>query len=539
MTGALFMSGLLLPALMAIAAFAGWLRGRMMGVALLVAPLPAFLTAVQGTSVGLAQVGDWTFKMDVSGAMLMGSAALLWMAAGIFVSRDLLGKAGFRRFCGCWFLTMTGSLGVFVAADLIGFLTFYALASLPAYGLVTHDGTPSSKRAGAAYLGCSLVGETLLVSGFVLLAMNSPGHSLMISDAVAALPGSPWKNLTLAMLVAGFAMKMGLVPMHFWLPLAHPAAPAAGSAVLSGAIIKAGVIGLVRFLPMDAPLPDWGLALAWAGLVTALYGVLMGLTQSYAKTILAYSSVSQMGVVAAMLGMALVAGDSSMGADAAFYAMHHLFAKGGLFLAVGLVAATGLCRKWQVFVPCALLSLGMAGLPFTGGALAKIVSKNMLGSGMAATMAGVSAAGTALLMLHFLRQLKRMERPEKRPAANLMTAFWALAVVGLVVRWAVYTGAGFGQFADPFAVKTVVNSLVPIAAGCVAFLIVNRLKLPSVPAGDVANCFSWLDRLAQSCGRIAARGDFGVRGWTTAAGILVAVVLLIAALIDLGRFRLD
>jgi formate hydrogenlyase subunit 3/multisubunit Na+/H+ antiporter MnhD subunit len=531
MTEVLFLTGLLLPALFACLAFAGVLRGRMLPVAMLAAPLPAFLTAIQGANAGTAQLGHWTFTLDVSGAMLMGSAALLWMAAGVFVSRGVLGNEGFRRFCGCWFLTMTGSLGVFVAADLIGFLTLYALASLPAYGMVTHDGTPSSKRAGAAYLGCSLVGETLLVSGFVLLAMNSPGHSLMITDAVAALPDSPWKNPTLAMLIAGFAMKMGLVPMHFWLPLAHPAAPAAGSAVLSGAIIKAGVIGLVRFLPLDTPMPDWGLALGWAGLVTALYGVLMGMTQSYAKTILAYSSVSQMGVVAAMLGMALAAGDSSVGADAAFYAMHHLFAKGGLFLAVGLVAATGLCRKWLVFVPCALLALGMAGLPFTGGALAKITSKSVLGSGMAATLAGVSAAGTALLMLHFLRQLKRMEKTEKQRAGDLMAAFWALALVGVVVRWTVYKGAGFGQFEDPFAAKTILGSLVPIAAGCVAFLIVTRVSLPAVPAGDVVNCFPWLRGLVDWLGHISARADFGVRRWSVAAALLVAVVLLIGALI--------
>jgi formate hydrogenlyase subunit 3/multisubunit Na+/H+ antiporter MnhD subunit len=531
MTGFLFMAGLLLPALMACAAFAGWLRGRMARGALLVAPLPAFLTALKGRNAGSVELGDWTFTMDVSGAMLTGSAALLWMAAGIFVSRDVLGRAGLRRFHGCWFLTMTGSLGVFVAADLIGFLSLYALASLPAYGLVTHDGTPSSRRAGAAYLGCALFGEAMLVSGFVLLAMNSPGNSLMISDAVAALSSSPWKHLTIAMLVGGFAMKMGLVPMHFWLPLAHPAAPAAGSAVLSGAIIKAGVIGLVRFLPLDTPMPDWGLALAWVGLVTALYGVLVGMTQSYAKTILAYSSVSQMGVVAAMLGMALAAGDASVGEDAAFYAMHHLFAKGGLFLAVGWVAASGLCRRWLVFAPCALLALGMAGLPFTGGALAKITSKSVLGSGMAATMAAVSAAGTAMLMLHFLRQLKLMEGPEKRPARDLMAAFWALAVIGAVVRWAVYKGAGFGQFADPFAAKAIIDSLIPIAAGCVAFLVVTRVKLPSVPAGDVANCFPWLSGLARRCGHLSARADFGVRRWTTATGILVAVVLLIVLLV--------
>lgn len=531
MIGLLFIISLVLPALLACLAFAGCLPEKMLRFALLVAPFPAFVTALSGSRAGSVRIGDWVFTLDVSGAMLMGAAAVLWMAAGGFVSRNVLGAAGLRRFSGCWFLTMTGSLGVFVAADLIGFLTMYALASLPAYGLVTHDGSSTAKRAGATYLGCSLLGETLLVSGFVLLAMNSPGHSLMISDAVAALPDSPWKNLILTLLIAGFAMKMGMVPMHFWLPLAHPAAPAAGSAVLSGAIIKAGVIGLVRFLPLDTPMPDWGLALAWAGLVTALYGVVIGMTQSYAKTILAYSSVSQMGVVAAMLGMALASGDSSVGADAAYYAMHHLFAKGGLFLAVGLVAASGMCRKWWVFLPCALLALGMAGLPFTGGALAKIASKSVLGSGMAATMASVSAAGTALLMLHFLRQFKRMERPEKRPAGELMTAFWALALVGVFVRWAVYQGVGFGQFEDPFSVKAIVDSMIPIAAGGVMFFIFMRVKLPTLPAGDLIHAFSGICGLTDQIAKFSARADFMFRRWSIAATLLLAVVLLVAALV--------
>jgi hypothetical protein len=124
-----------------------------------------------------------------------------------------------------------------------------------------------------------------------------------------------------------------------------------------------------------------------------------------------------------------------------------------------------------------------------------------------------------------------MEKPEKQRAGGLMAAFWALALIGVVVRWAVYKGAGFGGFEDPFAVKTIVHSLIPIAAGCVVFLIVARVRLPAVPAGDVANCFSWLRGLADGCGRISSRADFGFRQWSIAAGILLAAALLISALI--------
>jgi L-aminopeptidase/D-esterase-like protein len=141
------------------------------------------------------------------------------------------------------------------------------------------------------------------------LAVNIPGQSLAISDAVAALPDSPMRDVTILLLLLGFGLKAGLVPLHVWLPLAHPAAPMPASAVLSGAIIKAGIIGLVRFLPFEAGAPGWGIALGALGLFGAFYAVAFGVLQRNPKTILAYSSVSQMGVVMAALGFGLAAGD--------------------------------------------------------------------------------------------------------------------------------------------------------------------------------------------------------------------------------------
>ena len=149
-----------------------------------------------------------------------------------------------------WLLTLTGSLGVFIAADLASFYLTFGLASLAAWGLVVHDGTPRAVDAGAIYLALAVLGEICLLLAFALLAAATPGDSLAIRDVVALLPASPWRGLTLALLIAGFGLKIGLVPLHVWLPLAHPAAPMPASAVLSGAIIKAGVIGLIRFLPL-------------------------------------------------------------------------------------------------------------------------------------------------------------------------------------------------------------------------------------------------------------------------------------------------
>ena len=121
------------------------------------------------------------------------------------------------------------------------------------------------------------------------------------------MPASPWRDATLALLIVGFGMKIALAPLHGWMPLTYTAAPIPAAAVLSGAGVKAGVIGLIRFLPLGAALPSWGEALAWVGFFSAFYGVAIGVTQLNPKTMLAYSSISQMGVIAAALGMALAA----------------------------------------------------------------------------------------------------------------------------------------------------------------------------------------------------------------------------------------
>src|SRR5262249_34050582 len=148
------------------------------------------------------------------------------------------------------------------------------------------------------------------------------------------------------------------------------------AAVLSGAAVKAGVIGLIRFLPFETALPGWGEALVAAGFFSAFYGVTIGITQVNPKTVLAYSSVSQMGLLAAVLGMGLAAGDRSAMIPVAFYALHHILVKGGLFLAVGVAPlTTRLRRLWLVLLPAAVIALGLAGLALTGGALAKLATK--------------------------------------------------------------------------------------------------------------------------------------------------------------------
>ncbi|MFY9835749.1 MAG: proton-conducting transporter membrane subunit, partial [Xanthobacteraceae bacterium] len=192
------------------------------------APLPAVAAALNefgGTTLVLPRaLLGLTFVLDRSGAMLLGASALLWIAAGAYAAVSLRGRPDSGRFTVWWLMTLAGSLGIFIAADLMSFYLFFTLVSLAAYGLVVFDGTADARRAGALYIALAVLGEALLLMSFVLLAAISPNGSLLISDAVAALATSPWRNATLAFLILGFGLKIGLVPMHVWMPLTYTAA---------------------------------------------------------------------------------------------------------------------------------------------------------------------------------------------------------------------------------------------------------------------------------------------------------------------------
>ena len=122
-----------------------------------------------------------------------------------------------------WFV-----LGGFVAGDLVTWYAAFALVSLAAFGMVVHDRTEAARRAGSIYLLLAVLGEVCLLLAFALLAVNVPGNTLSFADVVAALPTSPTRDVTIGLLIAGFGLKAGLVPLHVWLPLAHPEAPHAG-----------------------------------------------------------------------------------------------------------------------------------------------------------------------------------------------------------------------------------------------------------------------------------------------------------------------
>ncbi len=531
----LLVASLATPAAMLLACLFRDLRNRMPALVAF-APMPAVAASLFAVNappfIPDPRFYLMTLALDGPGAMLLGVAALLWIVAGAYASAFLRDTPNRSRFTVCWLLTLTGSLGVFVAADLAGFFFFFALASLPAYGLVIHEGTPNAQRAGALYTAFALLSETLLLMGFVLLAATSAHGSLLISDVMAALPGSPWRTAALALVIAGFAMKIALVPIHFWMPLTYAAAPVPAAAVLSGAGVKAGVIGLIRFLPLGVALSRWGGTLVSVGLFTGFYGVIVGITQSNPKAVLAYSSVSQMGFIATVLGMGQMAGDGGAALQTAYYAAHHVLVKGGLFLAVGVVSLTGSRRWWLVLSLAAALALSLGGLPLTGGAHAKLAVKSTLGEGLVGTLAGLSAVGSSLLMFHFLRQLMRSASKDPQQAAPVRFAIpWLMiAVAAIAVPWALYPAAGLGAPSDIFVPAVLWSALWPILGGFVLFVGLGRWRdrLPRIPEGDIVVAGRSAARATSSCGAAMEHLDNLLRQWPVASLSLIVVAVLLA-----------
>ena len=528
----LLLAAVAFPVAMLLACASAGVR-KVMPRWLWVAPVPALAAAVfcpwNSPVVLTGAPYQVTLMLDPSGCMLLTAASLLWIAAGFYVPAFFRGKGIGGSFPVCWLLTLTGSLGIFIAADLVSFFLSYALVSLPAYGLVAYNGTPAVRRAGAIYMGFALLGENLLLAGLVLLVADTPDAGLRIADAVEAWQGAPNSNVILSLLIAGFGMKIALLPMHFWMPLSYTAAPIPAAAVLSGAAVKAGVIGLIRFLPFDATLPAWGESLTIVGLCGAFYGVVIGVTQANPKTVLAYSSVSQMGFLAAVLGMGLSAGDVGAAPIAALYAAHHVLVKGALFLALGVAGLTGSRRISVVLVPGAVIALGLAGLPLTGGALAKLAAKAPLGAGVAGTIATWSAVGTALLMLHFLSRVAstKNREPERTAPAALELPWLTMAVCCVVVPWTAYPLAGLGSLSEALAPAVIWKTLWPVLAGVGLFVGLRRWlsRIPKIPSGDIVVLGGGVARIAAACGAAMAKADSFLRLWTAACLSLLAIIL--------------
>lgn len=481
------------------------------------AALPALWVGLHGAGeheFGWILLGGRIGLDGIAGTLLPAIGGL-WLVAGVVAQRYLGAGPRRDRFFGWFLAAMAGNLLLLAALDVVVFYLGFALMSFASYGLVVHEGSARARHAGRYYIVLVVLGEVCIFSALMLLASRAPIDFASLRASFLA-DGSGRNDLVIGLLGVGFGIKAGVLGLHFWLPLAHPVAPAPASAVLSGAMIKAGLLAWMRLLPLgDMALPAWGTVFATLGLATAVYGVLAGLPQREPKTVLAYSSVSQMGVMTLAIGLALLypAQWPLLLATLLVYMVHHSLVKGGLFLGAGL-AQHALRPAAQRLVVAALVlgALAMAGVPMSGGLVAKQGLKSAV-----ATAAGpwhdavpwllsLSSMLTALLMLRFLQVARPAsdERAEPLPASVWIP--WILLVAASwVAPWLVATPALRSEALTGHAAAATAGPLLAaVAIGLLAWRLYRAgygRAWPTVPPGDLGIP---LERLAAGVVRVAA-----------------------------------
>ncbi|MFU8898242.1 MAG: complex I subunit 5 family protein [Roseinatronobacter sp.] len=441
------------------------------------APLPALAFAMAGAP-GAVVFPDLMLGVELAAgpdsALLLGMTALVWAVAGWYGAQTMARGREAGIFTGFWCLTLAGNLGVYLAADIITFYVAFAAVSLAAWFLVVHDRTKAALGAGRVYITLAVLGEAALLTGLMIGAAQA--EDLQIATVRAAFTDAPLGPLGVGLLIAGFGIKAGMVPLHVWLPLAHPAAPVAGSAVLSGAIVKAGLIGMLLLLPEAT---GWRMVLVVLGLLGAFGAALWGLTQRNPKAVLAYSTVSQMGLLLVLVG----AGSQGV----AYFALHHGMAKGALFLCVGMMMlATSPLQRRAVLGLAGLVALSVAGLPLTGGALAKLAAKEGVGDMLSLALT-LSSVTTTLVLGWFLFRLADLPaKPAQIPQwRGLFAAIAGLAALALALPWLLWPGAVALPRGYPFQPATMLEGLWPVLLGLVVLALARRLTLPDYPPGDV------------------------------------------------------
>lgn len=170
--------------------------------------------------------------------------ALLWLFVGLQATLTMRDDPCCGRFRLFFLFPMAGNFWLIFGHDLVNFFFGFALMGIAAYDLVIHNGDPTSLRAGRVYLAMTPVAETVLFAAFLFIFR----HAGTLTPEPAQFTGR--NDWAVGLLMFGLGIKADLILLHIWLPLAHPAAPLLASAMLSGTMIDAALIGWMRFLPL-------------------------------------------------------------------------------------------------------------------------------------------------------------------------------------------------------------------------------------------------------------------------------------------------
>ncbi|SFE42706.1 NADH dehydrogenase subunit M [Actinopolyspora alba] len=417
-------------------------------------------------SVGI----DYHVGIDGLALPLVAVTAVLFLACAIYSQRRLRSAKPFVLLFLC---LQTVSLGLFTALDLILFFVYFDLSIVGMYFVIAAWGHGNARKSALKFFLYTFVGSLVLLLGFIGLYLAAEPHTFDIVELARANPLAGRETYGAVVLLAiglGFAIKTPTVPFHTWLPPAHTDAPATGSVILAGVLLKMGTYGFVRIaMPL---LPQSWREYAWivviVGVVSVLYGALVALAQEDFKRMIAYTSVNHMGYVVLAVGAAglIAEGDEqarSLAVTGAVTQMvSHGLLTGALFLIAGVLfdrrasydmgSYSGLAGRAPVLAGAtALAAFGSLGLPGLSGFVAEfqIFTGSLASASVPTALALLGILITAGLLLRAFHRMflgaerlpdtpgstRRFEDLRSRELFSVLPLLVLAVVIGLLPRF--------------------------------------------------------------------------------------------------------
>jgi len=372
-------------------------------------------------------------------AMVMLTAIIIF--TGVLASWDLRERS--QEFFVLLLVLVTGVFGVFVARDLFLFFLFYELAVLPMYLLIGIWGTGPKEYSAMKLTLYLLLGSALMLVGILALYFSGEMHSFHLADIARKSFGRTFQLIFFPVLFLGFGILAGFWPFHTWSPDGHASAPTAVSMLHAGVLMKLGAFGIIRvgleLLPVGAEI--WAPYLALFTLINIVYGSLVAMAQTDLKYVIAYSSVSHMGIV--LLGICTLNPIALNGAVLQMFS--HGIMTGLFFALVGMVYGRthtriipdmGGLAKQMPFLAVAFTVGGLVslGLPGFSGFVAELLV--FLGAfKVRPVMATIAVTGILFTAIYVLRVVQKIFfGPTKREFENLSDAnFVEKACLGILM----------------------------------------------------------------------------------------------------------
>lgn len=454
----------------------------------------------------LSQMAPFGLHLQVDGLSIIIAIVsfLLWLAVSIYSISYI--KTDLVRYYSLLLIVLGAIQGTVLAKDLISFYVFLEMTTVATYFLIIHKKSVVALQAGYKYILMTLIGAFLILLSIILVYVDTGSYEVIV---ITKSGGS----IAPVLFLVGCFIKAGAVPLHTWLPDAHPAAPSPVSAFLSGMMIKIGAYGIIRFifptLNLDLRATNFGELLSALimsiGIASMLIGVLLALVQTDVKRLLAYHSISQMGYI--LLGIGL---GTELGlAGGLYHLVNHAMFKGLLFLCMGAVIYStgmrklddlgGLWKRMPITTStCIIAALAISGIPpFNGFASKTVLAEAVTNFSFVLKLVMiVTAALTFASFLKLIRYTFFGEPKEQLIAAKEAPLLMLLPMIVLAIlcvflgihaqfvldRFMAFAIAGLFQPRSILKVEfwtqgTALDTLFIITSGFVVYIVASKLGL--------------------------------------------------------------